>query len=57
MNIVILLQAVSSLQAHSNHLSKFNDKKYGTWKTRYNKKPVRVLVDISYKHNEVSLIL
>ena len=39
MKLVILLQAVSSLQAYSNDLSRFNDKKYGTWKARHNIKP------------------
>lgn len=32
MKFAILLKAVSSLQAQSNYLSEFNDRKYGTWK-------------------------
>ncbi|MGL4651900.1 MAG: hypothetical protein ACRCU8_00065 [Cetobacterium sp.] len=39
MKLAILLQAVSSLQAQRNYLSRFNDRKYGTWKTRHNMKP------------------
>ena len=38
MKIIILLKAISSLQAHSNDLSKFNDRKYGTWKAKHNRK-------------------
>ncbi|MGL4876357.1 MAG: hypothetical protein ACRC30_17115 [Clostridium sp.] len=47
MKLAILLEAVSSLQAYSNDLSRFNDRKYGTWKARYNKNLVRGLVNIS----------
>ena len=39
MKLAILLQAVSSLQVQSNGLSRFNDRKYGTWKARHNIKP------------------
>ncbi|MGL4538205.1 MAG: hypothetical protein ACRCX7_09195 [Cetobacterium sp.] len=38
MKIAILLKAVSSLQAHNNDLSRFNDRKYGTWKAKHNAK-------------------
>ncbi|MGL5352312.1 MAG: hypothetical protein ACRDA5_03185 [Clostridium sp.] len=47
MKHAILLKAVSSLQAYSNDLSRFNDRKYGTWKARHNRNLVRGLVDIS----------
>ena len=47
MKIATLLQAMYSLQAQSNYLSDFNDRKYGTWKTSYNIKAVRLLVEIS----------
>jgi hypothetical protein len=49
MKIATLLQAMSSLQAQSNYLSDFNDRKYGTWKAIYNIKAVRLLVDINLK--------
>ncbi|MGL5191213.1 MAG: hypothetical protein ACRC7S_16360 [Cetobacterium sp.] len=49
MKLTMLLKAASSLPVHSNHLSRFNDRKYGTWKARHNRKAlVRVLVDINY---------
>ncbi len=47
MKLAILLKAVSSLQGYRNYLSRFNDRKYGTWKARHNKNFVRVLVNIS----------
>ena len=47
MKLAILLKAVSSLQGYRNYLSKFNDRKYGTWKARHNKNLVRGLVNIS----------
>lgn len=47
MKLAILLQAVSSLQGYRNYLSRFNDRKYGTWKARHNKNLVRGLVNIS----------
>ena len=36
MKLAILLKAVSSLQGYRNYLSRFNDRKYGTWKARHN---------------------
>lgn len=47
MKLAILLKAVSSLQGYRNYLSRFNDRKYGTWKARHNKNLVRGLVNIS----------
>ncbi|MGL5595644.1 MAG: hypothetical protein ACRDDH_17040 [Cetobacterium sp.] len=47
MKLAILLKAILSLQAHSNDLSRFNDRKYGTWKARHNINLVRGLVNIN----------
>ena len=49
--LTILL--IPSSQVYSNHLNKFNDREYGTWKVEY-------IFNGEYKlfyNNEVSLIL